>query len=94
MPLTENVTFKTRLQTGNRVQVPKPLRCRFTLDTSQVLRVVVGVLSVNSEWETFYANIDKSGRITIPKLTLNLLQAGTSEQSFAGLIFEVNIEPA
>src|SRR3989304_10587150 len=44
LPLTENVTFKTRLQNGNRVQVPKPLRLRFTLDTGQVLRVVVGVL--------------------------------------------------
>ena len=94
MPLTENVTFKTRLQTGNRVQVPKPIRCRFALEASQVLRVVVGVLGVNSGWETFYAQMDKSGRITIPKLTLSLMQAGTSEQSLTGLILEVNIEPA
>ena len=88
------MTFKTRLQTGNRVQVPKPIRLRFALDASQALRVVVGVLGVHSGWETFYANMDKSGRITIPKLTLSLLQTGISEQSLAGLIFEVNIEPA
>jgi bifunctional DNA-binding transcriptional regulator/antitoxin component of YhaV-PrlF toxin-antitoxin module len=94
LPLTENVTFKTRLQTGNRVQVPKPIRNRYTIDSSQILIVDVRVLGAHSKWETFYVSMDKSGRITIPKLTLNLLQGGASEQGLAGLIFEVNIEPA
>ncbi len=94
MPLTEEVTLKARLEAGNRVQVPKPLRLRFALDSSQVLRVAVGVLNARVEWEKFYANMDKSGRITIPKLTLNLMQDALSEPSLVGLILEVNIEPA
>jgi hypothetical protein len=36
MPLTENVSFKTVLQRGNRVQVPKLVRWRFKMDSEQV----------------------------------------------------------
>ena len=45
--------------------------------------------------ETFYARMDKSGRITIPKLTLKLLQDRTHEkQSLTGAVMAVTLEPA
>lgn len=77
MPLTEAVSFKTRLQKGNRVQAPKPIRWRFKLETSQILKVPVHLVDVRMSWETFYGKMDKSGRITIPKLRLSLLQSKT-----------------
>jgi bifunctional DNA-binding transcriptional regulator/antitoxin component of YhaV-PrlF toxin-antitoxin module len=43
-------------------------------------------------WESFYARMDKSGRITIPKLTLKLLEDGTHEkQSLMGAVMEITL---
>jgi len=75
VPLTERVDFKATLQKGNRVQLPKLVRWQFKLETSQVLKVTVTAIKVFGGWETFYGRMDKSGRITIPRLTLQLLQA-------------------
>ena len=93
MPLTEQVEFQTALQRGNRVQVPKLVRWKFKLESNQVLKVAVwaGVIS----WKTFYACMDKSGRITIPRLTLQLLQARMrGETSLTGAVMEVRVERA
>jgi hypothetical protein len=92
--LTEVVSFKARLQRGNRVQVLRPIRWRFQLETSQVLKVTVHPLDLHLGWATFYGKIDKSGRITIPKLTLSLLQSKADQQSLTGAVMEVNIELA
>jgi bifunctional DNA-binding transcriptional regulator/antitoxin component of YhaV-PrlF toxin-antitoxin module len=94
VPLTEAVSFKTCLQKGNRVQVPKPVRWQFKLEASQVLRVMVCLVDVRMSWETFYGRMDESGRITIPKLTLSLLQSKADQQSLIGAVMEVNLEPA
>jgi bifunctional DNA-binding transcriptional regulator/antitoxin component of YhaV-PrlF toxin-antitoxin module len=95
VPLTEAVSFKAVLQRGSRVQVPKPVRWRFQLETSQVLRVIICPVGAHLDYEDFYARMDKSGRITIPKLTLNLLQNKACDgQSLTGAVLEVNIEPA
>jgi bifunctional DNA-binding transcriptional regulator/antitoxin component of YhaV-PrlF toxin-antitoxin module len=92
--LTEAVSFKTRLQRGNRVQVPKLIRGQFKLEASQVLRVMVCLVDVRMSWETFYGKMDKSGRITIPKLALSLLQSRVDPQSLIGAVMEVSLEPA
>jgi len=94
MPLTEPVSFKTVLQKGNRIQLPKLVRWKYKLEQDQVLKVSVRALNVFG-WETFYARMDKSGRITIPKLTLSLLQSRARDrQSLTGVVMEVDIEPA
>ncbi|MBN1245745.1 hypothetical protein JXA31_09160 [Candidatus Bathyarchaeota archaeon] len=93
MPLTEEVTFKACLQKGNRVQVPKAVRWRFRLESNQVLRVMVCPVDVRMSWETFYGRMDKSGRITIPKLTLSLLQNRARQQTLTGAAMEVTLEP-
>jgi hypothetical protein len=45
MPLTQKVSFKTMLQRGNRVQVPKVVRWQFKMDSEQVLKVTVNALN-------------------------------------------------
>jgi len=91
MPLTQKVSFKTMLQKGNRVQVPKVVRWQFKMESEQVLKVTVNALDVWSGWETFYARMGKDGRITIPKLQRELLRG--QEQSLTGYVREVVLEP-
>jgi bifunctional DNA-binding transcriptional regulator/antitoxin component of YhaV-PrlF toxin-antitoxin module len=94
LPLTERVEFKAALQKGNRVQVPKLVRWRFKLESDQVLKVSVTALNLFSGWETFYAAMDKSGRITIPKLVLKQLGSLRQDISLVGSVFKVWLEPA
>ena len=94
MPLTERIEFKAALQKGNRVQLPKLVRWRFKLETSQILRVSVTAVNFFSGWETFYAKMDKSGRITIPKLALRELGIRRPDVSLTGAVMMVRLEPA
>jgi bifunctional DNA-binding transcriptional regulator/antitoxin component of YhaV-PrlF toxin-antitoxin module len=94
VPLTEAVGFKARLQKGNRIMVPKPVRWRFKLESSQVLRVTVHPLEVRFCSEEFYGRMDKSGRITVPWLVLKVLEGEIEGRSLVGAIFDVTVEPA
>jgi bifunctional DNA-binding transcriptional regulator/antitoxin component of YhaV-PrlF toxin-antitoxin module len=93
VPLTGSVSFKTMLQRGNRIQLPKLVRWKFKLEQDQVLQVSVATNSLYG-WEHFYAKMDKSGRITIPKLTLKLLQIKADKESLTGAVLEVMLNPA
>ncbi|MBN1244242.1 hypothetical protein JXA31_01450 [Candidatus Bathyarchaeota archaeon] len=92
MPLTEAVTFKTRLQKGNRVQVPKLIRWRFKMETEQVLKVGVTAVDLWTGWQFFYAKMGIDGRIVVPKLTLDLLLVDNPD--LAGYVLEVSLAPA
>ena len=92
MPLTQKVSFKTMLQKGNRVQVPKLVRWQFKMDTEQVLKVSVTAFNLWSDWQTFYARMGRDGRITVPKLQRELLRG--KEQDLTCYVMEVTLEPA
>ena len=92
MPLTQKVTFKTMLQRGNRVQVPKLVRWQFKMEPDQVLKVSVNPINLWTGWQFFYAKMGKDGRILIPKLTLALLRS--DKPSLASYVMEVILEPA
>jgi bifunctional DNA-binding transcriptional regulator/antitoxin component of YhaV-PrlF toxin-antitoxin module len=92
MPLTQKVTFKTMLQRGNRVQVPKLVRWQLKMDTQQVLKVAVDAVNVWSGGQTFYAKIGKDGRITLPQFQRELLWG--RKQNLTGYVMEVTLEPA
>jgi hypothetical protein len=95
VPLTEKVNFKTVLQKGNRIQLPKLVRWKYKLEPDQVLKVTVTAANIFGGYETFYAQMDKSGRITITQLTLKLLQnRNRDQQSLTGAVMEVRLEPA
>jgi bifunctional DNA-binding transcriptional regulator/antitoxin component of YhaV-PrlF toxin-antitoxin module len=93
MPLVRQVSFKAVLQRGNRVQVPKLVRWQFKMDASQVLEVSVKVAGSFVGREVFYARMNKDGRITIPRLTLDILGEG-ERKSLEGSVLEVQVEPA
>lgn len=92
MPLTEAITFKTRLQKGNRVQVPKLIRWSFKMETEQVLKVGVTAVNLWTGWQFFYAKMGRDGRIVVPKLALDLLRG--ENPNLAGYVMEVSLEPA
>jgi hypothetical protein len=95
MPLTQKVTFKTVLQRGNRVQVPKFVRWQFKMEPDQVLKIGVGAhtLGIWCEWESFYGKMGKDGRILIPKLTLALLRSENEKPDLTDYVMEVTLEP-
>ena len=76
MPLTERVCFKTRLQRGNRVQVPKYVRWHYKLEPTQILEVTIRVLGGWRPPQSFLSRTSKDGRIVIPKLTITLFKDG------------------
>jgi hypothetical protein len=92
MPLVQNVSFKTVLQRGSRVQVPKLVGWQFKMDAEQVLKVAVNPVNVWSSGQTFYAKMGKDGRITLPKLQRELLRG--RKQNLTGYVMEVILEPA
>jgi len=93
MPLTQNVTFKTLLQKGNRVQVPKLIRWQFKMETDQTLKVGLARLGFWRPIQFFYARMEKDGRIYIPELALAFFQ-DQKRQILAASVFEVTLEPA
>jgi len=92
LPLTEKVTFKTMFQKGNRIQVPRRIRWRFKLDSEQVLKVSLSVVGLFTSWESFYAQMGKDGRITVPKIQRALLKDERT-QTLEHYIIKVTLEP-
>ena len=90
MPLTESVSFKVVLQKGNRIQIPRLVRWQFKLEHTQILKI-----RVESEGpyldEEFLGCMNKDGRITIPKLIVNLLKE--EETNLEGQVFRVTLNP-
>ena len=86
------MVFKAVLQRGNRVQVPRLLRWQYRMESSQVLSVEVRNME-SFGTEKFLGRMLKDGRLTIPKLTLELLGGG-EESSLVGAVLEVTLEPA
>ncbi len=91
MPLTERVSFKTRLQRGNRVQVPKYVRWHYKLEPTQILEVTVSILGAWRPPQIFLSRISKDGRIVIPKLTITLFKDG--KPNLDGYIADVRLAP-
>jgi bifunctional DNA-binding transcriptional regulator/antitoxin component of YhaV-PrlF toxin-antitoxin module len=94
MPLTKQETFKAKLQRHNRLVVPTLLRWRYKMEPGEVLKVALKPLESESyEEEEFLSKTATDGRLTVPKLTIKILEQ-KEEKSLAGAIFEVTISPA
>ena len=91
MPLTEPVTFKTRLQTGNRVQAPKYVRWHYKLETNQILEVSIRFHNNFHFAEIFLSRISKDGRIVIPKLTITIFK--DDKPNLDNYVTEVRLAP-
>ena len=94
MPLTEPVTFKTKLQRHNRIVVPRLVRWRYKMEPGELLKVNVAPYGSESyQEEVFLAKMASDGRLTVPKLTLEVLKL-REEKNLTGTILEVTISPA
>src|SRR5208337_3374903 len=94
MPLTKQETFKAKLQRHNRLAVPTLLRWRYKMEPGELLKVTVNPLEPESYVEEeFLAKTATDGRLTVPKLTMKILERD-EEKSLAGAIFEGTIRPA
>ena len=93
MPLTTKVSFKTVLEKGNRLQIPKLILWQFKMEQNQVLKVRVSPKHLWGVAECFYAKMDKQGRILIPKLALALM-ANKENPNLESYVFDVTLEPA
>ena len=89
MPLTEGVRFKAVLQKGNRIQVPRLIRWQFKMEPTQILKVTVE--DMDGRETSFYAKMNKDGRLTIPKLDLKVLEH--EEEDPEHYILEVLLGP-
>jgi hypothetical protein len=83
--------FRGMLQKGERVQIPKIIRWQFKLEPDQVLRVGFSVSDMFRGWQFFYAKMEKSGNIFIPKTTLS--PWSEVENGLTGSIVEVTLDP-
>jgi hypothetical protein len=94
VPLTECVEFKSVLQRGDRVQVPKLVRWEYKLESTQTLRVSIWAKGMVGGWEVFYSRMDKSGRITVPRLIQReLVRTAPELRSLVGEILLIRLEP-
>ena len=94
LPLTRAIEFRAMLQKGNRVQVPKLVRWEFKLERSQVLKVAVGFADSYVQKDFFFGRMNEDERITIPKLTLDLLVSRCDRQSLVGSVLQLKLEPS
>lgn len=94
MPLTEFASFRAKLQRNNRIVVPKNYRWQYKMEKGEVLSVTINPLEQQGfEKEVFLAKMASDGRLTVPKLTMQILQQ-QEEKDLTGCIFEVEIRPA
>lgn len=91
MPLTRKVAFQTVLQKSARLNVPRLIRGEFKLEPDQLLSVGIASPDIGCGWQHFYAKMNKSGYILIPKTAIKRLQE--ENENLAGNIFEVTLEP-
>jgi hypothetical protein len=95
LPLKRTVSFRAVLQKGKRFQVPKIVRWEFKLESGQVLKVTVDVVGSYGQGERFYGRMNADGRITVPKLTFDILQRRNDDKdSLLGQVIDVRLEPA
>ncbi len=75
VPLSGEESFPARVQRYNRVQIPVLVRWKHKLEMGEVLYVMVyNPESYARAHECFYAKVLEGGRITIPKLMVELLE--------------------
>jgi hypothetical protein len=92
MPLTEKITFKTKLTKEQRIQVPKNVIDHYKLETSQLLKTTISISNIWETPQTFLTKIRKDGRIRIPTLIIRIFES--KKPNLEDCIVNVTIERA
>jgi len=79
MPLTLQLTFKAIIGKGNRIHIPTLIRWEFKIEPTQILTISVRQFEVGIQ-ETFFAKMNKDGRITIPKIDAEIIKTHLHKQ--------------
>ncbi len=79
MPLTGRLDFQAKLQKNNRVAIPKKLRWLHKLEAGELLQISVTPLELRDAAEEFVAEMSKDGRLTVPKLIVEVLMQEGAE---------------
>ncbi len=80
--MTEPVSFKARVQRYNRVQIPVLARWEHKLEADQVLGVQLQLSGRGfHKSATFYVRMSKDGRLTIPKLIVDIISDELGEKT-------------
>jgi len=72
LPLTRDEEFLAKVQKGNRIQVPRLIRWMYRLDPGEILMAEVQAGIGN--YKTFYAQLNRDGRFTVPKIIVEELK--------------------
>jgi hypothetical protein len=73
------------------VQVPRLVRWKFKLETSEILKVRVSVLGLWGDSESFLATMTMDGRIVVPKMVIAILKR--DKPSIESHVLDVTLEP-
>jgi hypothetical protein len=92
MPITEKITFKTKLTSEYRIKVPKNAIDHYKLETNQLLKITISVSTIWESPQTFLTKIRKDGKIRIPTLIMRIFES--KKPNLEGHIVNVTIEPA
>jgi len=87
VPLIGEESFSARLQRYNRIQIPVLVRWKHKLEQGEVLYVRVYNPS-NYNKKEFYAKVLEGGRITVPKLLVELLEIEARDVVYVTLYAE------
>lgn len=90
-PLEEDVSFKAKVQSYNRIQIPVEVRWLHRLEPGELFRVR---FRIGFRSEKFYARMSQDGRLTIPKVIIGeFLDAEDSPYALAGYTAKVTLYP-
>jgi hypothetical protein len=91
LPVSENMWIHAKLLSENRFQTPVLVRWKFKLEPGEVLKVKVSPMRSHAS-ETFFARLQKEGRITVPARVAVFLELKLGDVLEVGLLAEKSAE--
>lgn len=87
MPVSETTWLHAKLLSENRIQIPVLVRWKFKLEPGEILKVKVSPIKSHAS-ETFFARLQKGGRITVPTRVAIFLELKPGDAMEVGLLAE------
>jgi bifunctional DNA-binding transcriptional regulator/antitoxin component of YhaV-PrlF toxin-antitoxin module len=87
LPVSETMWIHVKLLSENRVQIPVLVRWKFKLEPAEVLKVEVSPVRSGAS-ETFFARLQKGGRITVPLRVAVFLELKLGDVLEVGILAE------
>jgi len=92
VPLTESIRFKAKLERRGQFLIPRVFRWFYKMEPGELLRVEVELHDVGARAELFMAQMSSDGRVTVPRLNLQVLEQ-LEDKSLVGCLLDVTMWP-